>query len=71
MCMPMLCTTKTANGIRRAITLDIGDRVILDLVGLDADDSPVARHVHVVDVAPLDLVRAQHRPPDVLCCWCV
>src|SRR6266851_2446291 len=55
------------DNVRGAITADIGDRVILDLVGLDADDGPVARRVRVVDVAPLDLVRTQRGPPDALC----
>ena len=41
--------------------------MVLDLVGFDADKSPVARRVGIVDIAPLDLVRAEQRPPDALC----
>ena len=42
--------------------------MILDLIGLDAEEGPVSRRVRVVDVAPLDLVRAERGPPDALRC---
>jgi hypothetical protein len=44
--------------------------VILNLVRFDADDGPVARGIRVIDVATLDLVRAERRPPDALRCTC-
>jgi hypothetical protein len=58
MCMPMLCTTKTENGIHGVIMVDIDDCVILDLIGLNANNGPVARPVHIIDIVPLDLIWA-------------
>ena len=41
--------------------------MVLDLVWFDADKGPVARRVSIVDIAPLDFVRAEQRPPNALC----
>jgi hypothetical protein len=41
--------------------------VILNLVWFDVDEGPIARRICIVDIAPLDLVRAECRPPDALC----
>jgi hypothetical protein len=41
--------------------------VILNLVWFNVDESPIARCICIVDIAPLNLVRAECRPPDALC----
>jgi len=42
--------------------------VILNLVWFDADEGPIARRIGIINIAPLDLVRAECWPPDALCC---
>jgi hypothetical protein len=51
---------------RRAVPAKVGDRNRLDLRGFDTKGGPVTWGLHVVEVPPLDLIRAQRGPPHVL-----
>ena len=51
--------------VRGTISPQVRDGVVLNLSRLDTYFVPVSWSIHVVYVAPLDLVRAECGPPDV------